>query len=101
MPASDKKQTKKQVEQEESDSEELCFICTEPVITYAVGECDHRTCHRCALRLRALYETKNCTYCKVSWRKHKRDREITCLAPRLNKRSSFSQKKPKNRLMTM
>lgn len=46
-------------------SGELCFICTEPIVTYAVGACDHRTCHLCALRLRALYETRNCAYCKV------------------------------------
>ncbi|KAI8088057.1 uncharacterized protein B0P05DRAFT_631374 [Gilbertella persicaria] len=43
----------------------LCFICTEPVSTYAVAQCDHRTCHRCSLRLRALYETRNCAYCKA------------------------------------
>ncbi|KAI7874230.1 hypothetical protein K492DRAFT_174733 [Lichtheimia hyalospora FSU 10163] len=46
-------------------SGELCFICTEPIVTYAVGACDHRTCHLCALRLRALYETRNCAYCKT------------------------------------
>jgi hypothetical protein len=47
------------------DEGELCFICAEPVVTYAVAQCDHRTCHRCTLRLRALYETRNCAYCKV------------------------------------
>ncbi|KAI9494846.1 hypothetical protein BDB00DRAFT_882690 [Zychaea mexicana] len=45
-------------------SGDLCFICTEPIVTYAVGNCDHRTCHLCALRLRALYKTKNCALCK-------------------------------------
>lgn len=49
------------------DEDELCFICTEPVVTYAVAQCDHRTCHRCTLRLRALYETRNCAYCKVKY----------------------------------
>lgn len=52
----------------DSDSEEegeLCYICTEPITTFAISECDHRTCHRCSLRLRALYETRNCAYCKV------------------------------------
>ncbi|KAI8360898.1 hypothetical protein EDC96DRAFT_512933 [Choanephora cucurbitarum] len=44
---------------------ELCFICTEPVSIFAVSECDHRTCHKCTLRLRALYETRNCAYCKA------------------------------------
>ncbi|KAI9477923.1 MAG: hypothetical protein EXX96DRAFT_636421, partial [Benjaminiella poitrasii] len=51
--------------EEEGDDEELCFICTEPVVTYAVGPCDHRTCHKCTLRLRALYKTRNCAYCKI------------------------------------
>jgi hypothetical protein len=51
----------------EEDEGELCFICTEPVVTYAVAQCDHRTCHRCTLRLRALYETRNCAYCKVKY----------------------------------
>lgn len=53
-------------EESEEEEGELCFICTEPVTTFAVSECDHRTCHRCSLRLRALYKTHNCAYCKVS-----------------------------------
>ncbi|KAI8971242.1 hypothetical protein BDB01DRAFT_811860 [Pilobolus umbonatus] len=44
---------------------ELCDICTEPIHIYAVSDCDHRTCHRCALRLRALYDTHHCPYCKA------------------------------------
>ncbi|PHZ11981.1 uncharacterized protein RHIMIDRAFT_251791 [Rhizopus microsporus ATCC 52813] len=47
------------------DSEEVCFICTEPIDYYAVAPCDHRTCHMCTLRLRVLYHTKNCAYCKA------------------------------------
>jgi hypothetical protein len=50
---------------EEEEEEELCFICTEPVATFAVADCNHRTCHICSLRLRALYKTRNCAYCKV------------------------------------
>lgn len=56
---------KKQVDSSSEDEEELCYICTEPMETYAVAECGHRTCHRCTLRLRALYDTRNCAYCKV------------------------------------
>ncbi|OZJ05237.1 hypothetical protein BZG36_02291 [Bifiguratus adelaidae] len=41
-----------------------CFICTEPIAIFAVGECNHRTCHLCSLRLRALYKTRHCAYCK-------------------------------------
>lgn len=57
----------KVVESESEDEGELCYICTEPMVTFAVAECGHRTCHRCTLRLRALYETRNCAYCKVSF----------------------------------
>ncbi|KAF9198283.1 hypothetical protein BGZ49_000926 [Haplosporangium sp. Z 27] len=42
-----------------------CFICTENIVIFAVSECNHRTCHLCSLRLRALYKTKNCAYCKA------------------------------------
>lgn len=48
---------------------ELCLICTEPVKFYSVAECNHRTCHVCAVRLRALYKKMECTFCKVSWRR--------------------------------
>jgi hypothetical protein len=43
----------------------ICFICAEPVKYYSVSECKHRTCHVCALRLRALYKKTDCTFCKV------------------------------------
>ena len=45
---------------------DLCYICTEPVKYYVLGLCSHRTCHVCALRLRALYKKRECTFCKVS-----------------------------------
>lgn len=51
--------------QDEEDDDAVCFICTEPIKYYAVGVCNHRTCHTCSLRLRALYKTLNCTFCKV------------------------------------
>ncbi|KAF9518877.1 hypothetical protein BS47DRAFT_1324980 [Hydnum rufescens UP504] len=44
--------------------EDVCFICTEPIRFYSVAECNHRTCHVCALRLRALYKRMECTFCK-------------------------------------
>ncbi|GAA5811864.1 hypothetical protein MFLAVUS_005310 [Mucor flavus] len=52
-------------DQEEDDSAEGCFICTRPIEFFAVGPCNHRTCHLCTLRLRVLYKTKNCAYCKA------------------------------------
>ncbi|CAG8557376.1 2250_t:CDS:2 [Acaulospora morrowiae] len=47
------------------ENRETCFICAEPITVYAVSCCNHRTCHLCSLRLRALYKTRNCTYCKT------------------------------------
>jgi len=45
--------------------EALCHICTEPIKYFAVSECNHRTCHVCAVRLRALYKKLECVMCKV------------------------------------
>ncbi|KAH7889140.1 hypothetical protein F5I97DRAFT_1777984, partial [Phlebopus sp. FC_14] len=42
----------------------ICWICAEPVKYYSVSACNHRTCHVCALRLRALYKKLECTFCK-------------------------------------
>ncbi|TFK46669.1 hypothetical protein OE88DRAFT_1714915 [Heliocybe sulcata] len=42
----------------------VCWICAEPVKYWSVSECNHRTCHVCALRLRALYKKLDCTFCK-------------------------------------
>ncbi len=51
---------------EENDPEaEVCFICASPVVHNALSPCNHRTCHICALRLRALYKTKACAHCRV------------------------------------
>jgi hypothetical protein len=56
-----------QDETEDLGSEDgSCWICAEPVKYYSVSECNHRTCHVCALRLRALYKKFECTFCKVS-----------------------------------
>ncbi|KAI0707806.1 hypothetical protein C8Q76DRAFT_746412 [Earliella scabrosa] len=46
------------------DDSTLCWICAEPVKYWSVSECNHRTCHVCALRLRALYKKLECTFCK-------------------------------------
>ena len=47
------------------DDVEVCFICASPVVHNAVGPCNHRTCHICSLRLRALYKNKACAHCRV------------------------------------
>lgn len=51
---------------EEDPGEDLvCWICAEPVKYWSVSDCNHRTCHVCALRLRALYKKTDCAFCKV------------------------------------
>jgi hypothetical protein len=57
---------KPQVDEEEDGDAEVCFICASPVVHIAVTSCNHRTCHICALRMRALYKTKDCAHCRVS-----------------------------------
>ncbi|KAJ2000028.1 hypothetical protein GGI04_004318 [Coemansia thaxteri] len=57
--------SKNGAEAEADDEEDVCFICAEPVELYAVGACNHRTCFRCNLRLRSLFKSKACPYCKT------------------------------------
>lgn len=51
---------------DEDTGSQICFICAEPVQYWALGSCNHRTCHTCSIRLRALYKKRECTFCKVS-----------------------------------
>lgn len=44
---------------------EVCFICASPVQHTAVAPCNHRTCHICSIRMRALYKTKSCAHCRT------------------------------------
>jgi hypothetical protein len=63
---------------EEGGTEEVvCWICAEPVKYYSVSACNHRTCHVCALRLRALYKRLDCTFCKVRVHSHPYRVELT------------------------
>ncbi|KAI0117520.1 hypothetical protein F4814DRAFT_289715 [Daldinia grandis] len=51
---------------EQEDVEvEVCFICASPVIHQSVAPCNHRTCHICSLRMRALYKNKECAHCRT------------------------------------
>lgn len=56
---------------DDADDGEICFICASPVEHTSVSPCNHRTCHICALRLRALYKNKACAHCRV-WSLQKR-----------------------------
>ncbi|KAI0247918.1 hypothetical protein BJV78DRAFT_856343 [Lactifluus subvellereus] len=62
--AADIPTTQTDTPEDASQEQDLCWICAEPVKYYAVSECNHRTCHVCALRLRALYKKLDCTFCK-------------------------------------
>ncbi|KAI8873123.1 hypothetical protein GQ42DRAFT_109023, partial [Ramicandelaber brevisporus] len=42
-----------------------CVICTEPLKIVAVPPCNHHMCYLCNLRLRSLYKSNECPYCKV------------------------------------
>jgi hypothetical protein len=44
---------------------EVCFICASPVQHTAVAPCNHRSCHICSIRMRALYKTKACAHCRT------------------------------------
>ncbi|KAF5376618.1 hypothetical protein D9757_009604 [Collybiopsis confluens] len=48
----------------ESEELDVCWICAEPVKYYSLSACNHRTCHVCGLRLRALYKKDDCTFYK-------------------------------------
>ena len=56
----------KEQDRTEDDAEaEVCFICASPVVHNSVAPCNHRTCHICALRLRALYKARACAHCRT------------------------------------
>ncbi|KAA8643665.1 hypothetical protein EYZ11_003383 [Aspergillus tanneri] len=50
---------------DDADDGEVCFICASTVEHISVSPCNHRTCHICALRLRALYKNKACAHCRT------------------------------------
>lgn len=50
--------------EDDDEDEGLCGICAEPTRMYSIGPCNHPTCHICAVRLRALYKTKECSSCR-------------------------------------
>ncbi|KAB8302506.1 hypothetical protein EYC80_005899 [Monilinia laxa] len=66
---STQKKSAKTDETKDADGEaveaEVCFICASDVEHNAVAPCNHRTCHICALRMRALYKTKDCVHCRT------------------------------------
>jgi E3 ubiquitin-protein ligase ZNF598 len=71
------------LEKLETDEAAICFICAEPVKYYSISDCNHRTCHVCALRLRALYKKNDCTFCKVSEKAKHTTRKYLVVIPSL------------------
>lgn len=54
---------KKDTEQE-LDDDEQCIICAEKIVYAALTSCSHKTCHKCTLRQRALYNKTKCMVCR-------------------------------------
>ena len=52
-------------EEDDEEDSDVCFICASPVVHHSVAPCNHRTCHICALRMRALYKSRDCAHCRV------------------------------------
>ncbi|KAL7788599.1 hypothetical protein V8C37DRAFT_387947 [Trichoderma ceciliae] len=51
---------------DDDDDADVCFICANPVAHHSIAPCNHKTCHICGLRMRALYKTKDCAHCRTS-----------------------------------
>jgi len=58
------KEGEKEVKEGEVEAE-VCWICASPIVHESIAPCNHRTCHICCLRMRALYKEKNCAHCRV------------------------------------
>ena len=56
---------------EDADDGEICFICASRGEHTSISPCNHRTCHICALRLRALYKNRACAHCRVRCGPHR------------------------------
>ncbi|RFU80524.1 hypothetical protein TARUN_1643 [Trichoderma arundinaceum] len=52
--------------EDDDDDADICFICANPVAHHSIAPCNHKTCHICGLRMRALYKTKDCAHCRTS-----------------------------------
>jgi hypothetical protein len=50
---------------EDAVEADVCFICASDVVHQCLAPCNHRTCHICGLRMRALYKNRDCAHCRV------------------------------------
>ncbi|KAM0323744.1 hypothetical protein ACHAQA_008681 [Verticillium albo-atrum] len=49
-----------------AEGDEVCFICADPIKFHSIAPCNHKTCHICGLRMRALYKTTDCPHCRTA-----------------------------------
>lgn len=49
----------------ELNDENQCIICANKITYAALSECNHKTCHVCSFRQRALYEKNSCLVCRT------------------------------------
>lgn len=49
----------------DSTTQDLCPVCIGKMSFIMIGPCDHYMCHKCGIKLRALYENTECPFCKV------------------------------------
>lgn len=54
-------------ETKESDpaASDSCPLCAGKISLRILGPCVHPLCHKCGIKLRALYENMECPFCKV------------------------------------
>ncbi|CAN6608843.1 E3 ubiquitin-protein ligase Hel2p [Trichomonascus vanleenenianus] len=44
---------------------EMCLVCADDIVYAAHYPCQHFTCHKCAVRMRALMKNKSCLICRT------------------------------------
>ncbi|GBC07131.1 hypothetical protein RclHR1_07280008 [Rhizophagus clarus] len=47
------------------NTDNICYICSDPIEIYSISKCNHRTCHLCSLRTRILLDSETCAYCRT------------------------------------
>ncbi|CAI5760677.1 unnamed protein product [Candida verbasci] len=73
---------KKQQDNFNHEGSEECVICAEQLIYAALTNCNHKTCHKCTFRQRALYEKDICLICRS-------ENESIIITNELNKEYDF------------
>ncbi|XP_074649523.1 E3 ubiquitin-protein ligase ZNF598-like [Tubulanus polymorphus] len=47
------------------NAEDICAVCRESILIFAVGQCDHVVCMKCSTRMRALCNQMYCPICRA------------------------------------